>query len=222
VRVVPVLPYQQDFEKIPPNVAPASWVNAQGKFFVIEKDGGKVLAKVNTNPRPPIARANTYIIAPDSADYTMEADVMGVEVRGTLPDMGIVAERYSLVLDGKPEDDKRVLRLQTWEALTPRPPGRVSAVVPFDWKSNTWYRMKLTTGTGDAAGTIRGKVWERGQPEPDAWTVELRDPRPNREGAAALYGYVSNATDTEPGSEIYYDNVKITPNGATGKRTNNP
>ncbi len=46
--------------------------------------------------------------------------------------------------------------------------------------------------------------------------VEFEDPNPNRDGAAALYGYVSNVTPSgrsePPGSEIYYDNVKITPN----------
>ena len=50
------------------------------------------------------------------------------------------------------------------------------------------------------------------QKEPANWTMEMTDPRPNREGAAALYGYISNATETEPGAEAYYDNVVITPN----------
>ena len=48
----------------------------------------------------------------------------------------------------------------------------------------------------------------------------LRGPNPNRSGAAALYGYVYNVVSSEeggntlPGSEIYYDNLTITPNGA--------
>jgi outer membrane protein assembly factor BamB len=214
VRVAPVLPYAQDFEKVPEGAVPAGWVNAQGKFFVTEKDGSKVLSKVNNNPRPPVARANAYITTPDESGYTLEADLMGVEARGTLPDMGIVADRYTLLLDGKAEaDGKRVVRLLTWEALTPRPPGRVSAVVPFDWQSGKWYRVKLVPEYGEQGGVIRGKVWERGQPEPEAWTVELRDPRPNRAGAAALYGYVSNAVEGQNGSEVYYDNIKITPHG---------
>ena len=33
------------------------------------------------------------------------------------------------------------------------------------------------------------------------------------EGAAGLYGYVANATDIAPGSNIYYDNVTIAPTG---------
>lgn len=73
---------------------------------------------------------------------------------------------------------------------------------------------KLSVEVKDKTATIRGKVWERGTPEPAKWTVEFEDPSPNREGAAALYGYISNIlNDTTPGSEIYYDNVAITPHG---------
>ena len=64
---------------------------------------------------------------------------------------------------------------------------------------------------------ILTKVWKRGEKEPEGWTLEFEDPNPNRKGAAALYGYVSNITTNaagivEPGSNIYYDNLSITPN----------
>ena len=68
---------------------------------------------------------------------------------------------------------------------------------------------------------VRGKVWERSKAEPNEWAVEYEDPSPNREGAAALYGYISNIlNDTTPGSEIYYDNVVVSPTG--GKPTGTP
>jgi hypothetical protein len=35
---------------------------------------------------------------------------------------------------------------------------------------------------------------------------------PNREGAPALYGYAAGIVPPALGTEIYYDNVKITPN----------
>jgi outer membrane protein assembly factor BamB len=59
---------------------------------------------------------------------------------------------------------------------------------------------------------VRGKVWERGKPEPAEWTIEFTDPSPNKEGAPALYSYVSNVLDKEPGSEAYFDNLLVTPN----------
>jgi outer membrane protein assembly factor BamB len=215
VRVVPQLGYKADFEKAPVGSAPGGWVNAQGKFAVKEVEIGgkkeKVLAKTNTDGRIPIARANGYITASSATGYTIESDLYATEVDEKLPDMGVVANRYTMVMDGKfdREAKGRTIRLVSWEA---RP--RINVVVPFDWKKETWYRAKLTVEVKEKTAVIRGKVWERGTEEPAKWTVEFEDPSPNREGAAAVYGYISNIlNDTAPGSEIYYDNVAITPNG---------
>jgi hypothetical protein len=213
VRVVPQLPYKQDFTQVPVGAVPGGWVNAQGKFQVMEKDGEKVLFKVNTNPRPPVARAYAYMTPPTSTGYTVEADVMGVERKGKLPDAGILANRYTLYLSGAGDDKGQLgLRLISWEALP-----RIDESVPMAYKSGTWYRMKLTVEVGDKEAVVRGKVWERGQAEPPAWTIEFKDPLPNREGAAAVYGYVTNAEGTEPGSEIFFDNVAVTPTESTKK-----
>jgi outer membrane protein assembly factor BamB len=210
VRVVPQIPYKQDFNQVPTGGAvPAGWVNTQGKYTVVEKDGEKVLFKVNTNPRPPVARAYGYITAPTSTGYTIEADIMGVEKKNKLPDAGIMANRYTLYLDGKTDEKgEGSVRLISWEALP-----RIDVTGPFHWKSGTWYRLKLTVEVGDKEAVVRGKVWERGQTEPEKWTIEFKDPLPNRDGAAALYGYVTNAEAEDPGSEIYYDNVTVSPTG---------
>lgn len=205
VRVAGQIPFKTDFERAPLGTAPSGWVNAMGKFVTIEKDGGKVLMKVNTDSRPPFARANGYITPPNVSNYTIESDVMATEVAGKLPDMGVVNARYVLIMDGKEDttSGKRQVRLVSWAA---RP--RVNQAVDFEWAPNTWYRVKLTV-QGDM---VQGKVWKRGDAEPANWTVTYKDPSPNPEGAAALYGYVPNITDTTPGSEIFYDNVSITPN----------
>jgi outer membrane protein assembly factor BamB len=217
VRVVPQIPYTQDFEKVPVGAAPAGWVNAQGKYKVVEEMGtnNKVLFKVNDNPRPPLARANAYITMPDSTNYTIQADMKGVAVREQLGDMGLIANRYLLLLDPKTTQDNPTpkIRLVTWEALPPEPAGRVGASVPYKWAGNIWYTVKLTVDVSGKEAIVRGKVWPREGAEPTNWMIELKDPRPNREGAAALYGYVPNATAEQVGAEIYYDNVKITPNG---------
>jgi outer membrane protein assembly factor BamB len=218
VRVAPQIPYKQDFELAPVGGSPPGWVNAQGKFRVVEEKAAngtvsKVLLKTNVDPRPPLARALGYITGPSATGYTIEADVKGVMVRGKLPDIGICANRYLLVLDGRTDEKgQRQARITTWEALpTPLPPGRVGVEKDFTWKDKTWYRLKLTVEVGAKEAVVRGKIWERDQKEPENWTMELTDPRPNREGAAAIYGYISNATAMEPGSEAYYDNVAVTP-----------
>jgi hypothetical protein len=94
--------------------------------------------------------------------------------------------------------------------------------VPFSWKSGVWYRLKLEVD-GDAKGaTIRGKAWPRDEKEPEKWQINFKDPLPTTEGAAALYGYITNAEADAPGSEIYYDNVAITPTSGGGKAGGTP
>ena len=210
VRVAARPPYAEDFEKIAPGGVPGGWINVQGKYTVVELNGSKVLSKVNTDSRPPIARANGYVTSPWASDYTIEADVMGTEARGKFPDMGVVNSRYTLILDGKQDaGGKRMARLVTWEA---RP--RLGAAAEFDWQPNTWYRVKLAVEQAEKTAAVRAKVWKKGDPEPAEWTVTMTDPSPNRDGAAAVYAYVSDPTINEmnPGSHVYFDNVAVTPN----------
>ena len=53
----------------------------------------------------------------------------------------------------------------------------------------------------------------RDDKEPEKWTMELTDTYPNTEGAPFLYGYsVGDVGPMEPGTSVYYDNLKIYPN----------
>jgi hypothetical protein len=130
----------------------------------------------------------------------------GKEITNT-PDIGIVANRYTLLFAGNVNPIKLVLT--SWDPLP-----RIDKSVNFPWKAKVWYRMKLTTEIADGKGVIRGKAWPRDQKEPADWTVEVTDSYPITEGSAALYGYVRGNFDDKPGTEIYYDNVRITPNKA--------
>jgi outer membrane protein assembly factor BamB len=214
VRVAPQIPYRQDFEVFPVGSVPSGWVNTAGKYSVIEVDGPdgkktKALFKRNDDPRPPLARAIAYVTMPDSTGYTIEADVMGIEKKDKLPDAGLVANRYTFYLDSKGnEKGQRDVRLVSWEALP-----RINVDAAFDWKSGTWYRLKMTVEVGPKEGFVKCKVWESGKTEPTNWLIEFKDPMPNRNGSAGLYGYIQNAEPGNPGSEIYFDNVVISLNG---------
>jgi outer membrane protein assembly factor BamB len=209
VRVAPRIPYAPDFSKIPDGVSPAGWIGAQGKLLVKTVGGKEVLSKVNDKFN--LSAGNAYITMPASKDYTIECDVFGTKLGDNLPEIGIGANRYSLMLAGKVEN--RLLRLQSWEALP-----RVDKTIKFDWKPSTWYCLKLTTEIANGKGLIRGKAWPRDEKEPAAWTVELSDSHPIGEGSALLYGYVTGNFGDTPGTEIYYSNLRITPNSAGGKK----
>lgn len=204
VRVAPVLPYSQDFQRVPVNRTPGGWVNAMGKFLVKELDGHKVLAKNNTTASTLVARANTFITLPSARDYTIIAEVMGRPKGDDWPDMGVINSRYTLELAGKHQQ----VRLLSWDRLP-----RIDKGVVFPWKAGVWYVMKLTVEpTTDGKATIKGKVWEKGRDEPADWTVTFVDPQANTEGAAGLYGFSTGIEEKAAGSEVYYQNVKITPN----------
>ncbi len=206
VRVIPSLPYVQTFDKLPEGRTPAAWVNTMAKFSVVKlPDGNQVLRKRNDNASPLVNRANAYIGDPYMSDYTIECDVYGTKVRDKdMPDMGIGACRYTFTLHG----NDREVRLGTWDAQK-----RIEKKMELDWKPETWYRLKLMATTANGKAIVKGKVWPREEKEPDAWTLELEDPIPNSEGAPLIYGFANGTIDANnPGPEIYYDNLKITPN----------
>jgi hypothetical protein len=205
VRVAPVLPYQNDFANVPVGAVPGGWVNTQGKYTVqVLTDGTKVLSKRNDAPSPLVSRAHAFIGMPNLTNYTIEADVQGTKVRGDMPDMGVEANRYTFFLEGNSQQ----LRLVSWDAER-----RVDKTSSFAWKPGVWYRMKLMVAVEGDKGTVRARIWPRGEAEPNTWTVEVVDPCPNREGSPALYAYSAGIVSPQvPGTNVYFANLKITPN----------
>jgi outer membrane protein assembly factor BamB len=199
IRVVPDLPWTYDFESIG-EAAPPYWINATGKFAVREVEGSKVLVKLADNAFAFAKRTRPFFGSTEFSDYTIEADVRSMELRRQMSDVGVVAQRYELVLFG----NHQRLELQPWQPETER-----TVRVKFPWEKDTWYTMKLEVQTLDAGRVrARGKVWPRGQPEPEAWTVERIDPIGSRKGSPGIYADVMNA-GAQGGSEIFYDNIKV-------------
>jgi len=198
IRVVPDLPWAFDFED-GSAVAPPQWVNATGKFAVRDLDGSKVLVKLAENDFAFAKRCRVFFGGPDYSDYTIPADVRGLERRRQRGDIGIVAQRYELMLSGVHER----LELQPWQPETER-----TARAEFPWKADTWYVMKLEVQSmGAGKVRARGKVWAKGEPEPAAWTIERIDPIGSLKGAPGLYADAPSAAGG--GSEIYYDNIQV-------------
>ena len=194
VRVVPPLPWSYDFDAWTGEAPPKHWTNTTGKVFVRELEGNKGLIRV---PDATPQRRTRVFMGPTSwSNYTVEADVRVTEKRRSMSDAGVIAQRYSLVLFG----NSQKIELQPWQAV----PGR-SAIVPFTWKPDTWYRMKLQVQNEASGVTVaRGKVWPRGEAEPAAWTVEKRDAIGHRQGAPGIFA--------DPANEIYFDNLKVNGN----------
>jgi outer membrane protein assembly factor BamB len=198
IRVIPPLPWSFDFEN-DGETPPPFWVNATGKFAVRDLDGSKVLVKLAENPFAFAKRCRPFFSGTEFSDYTIQADVRAIEKRRQMGDVGIVAQRYELVLFG----EHQRLELQPWQPETQR-----TARVPFAWTKDAWYTMKLEVqNMGGGKVRARGKVWSRGESEPAAWTIERVDPIGSVKGAAGLYA--DAPSQPGGGSELYYDNIRV-------------
>jgi len=194
VRVIPPLPWKIDFSSIAPGTVPAYWINASGKSSVREVNGKKVLVKHADNAFTKRARA---FIGPDEwHDYTVEADVSAIEKRRQLGDAGVVAQRYSLILFG----NHQWLELESWQPEIHR-----TVRVPFAWKPDTWYHLKLRAeNRSDGSVRVLGKAWPVADSEPEKWLIEKIDPAGNRKGSPGFYA--------DAPFEVYFDNLKVTAN----------
>jgi outer membrane protein assembly factor BamB len=195
VRVVRSLPWKEDFESYTEKATPAGWINmTAGRFSITTLDNSKVLFK---EPNETLFKRIRSFVGPTNwSDYTVEASVRASERRRQLGDIGITAQRYSLVLYG----NSQKLKIEPWEPETAR-----TAAADFAWKADTWYRLKLRVeNLANGQVRARGKAWPADQPEPAAWAIDKTDPIGNREGAPGLF------IDAQFGA--YVDNMTVTKN----------
>ncbi len=191
VRIIPEAPWNEDFESSEIGKYPAYFLGASNKFGVQLIDGNKVLVK------PPAAaglnRSDIFLGPPAMKNYTIQADMLGKKVRRQMPDMGLIANRYTLDLQGALQR----LQIRVWAAELLN-----SKTIDFKFDPDVWYTMKMRVEQAGGKSIVKGKVWPRAEKEPEAWMITMEDPLPNPEGSPGLYGYSP--------VEIYYDNVKIT------------
>lgn len=192
IRVVPPLPWKFDFAD---GAVPITWVGAAYRHVPRTVDGEPMIVKVTTIPKG--TRSQAWMGPTNLHDYTIQADVKAGSKDGKMPDMGLIAQRYTVDLMGA----KQQLQIRTWHSVL----TRLVAEKPFDWKTDVWYTIKFQAANEGEQAVLRAKVWERDKPEPAGWTLETADANPNRNGSPGLFGNATNG-------EIFYDNLSVTPN----------
>jgi outer membrane protein assembly factor BamB len=206
-RILPAPPFQEDFQafELTQNtpelgahtVPPLPWIGARGKWVIVEREGNKVLKKTLDNIL--FQRAMTFIGHHDERGLTVEADVMSDGNRRMMSVVGVINQRYIIALVG----NAQILEVSSNHE-------RVKLSVPFKWQPNVWYRLKTRVDVAaDGTGTIRAKAWKKGDPEPQAWTLEAKHANAHTHGSPGLFGFA-------PGSQfpVYIDNVVVTKEGA--------
>ena len=135
--------------------------------------------------------------ADGSSNYTVEADVRANMKRRQMGDIGIIAQRYSLVLYG----NNQYLKIEPWEPEVQR-----TVTVPFEWKQDKWYHLKLRVdnlrrreGADSREGLADGRSGAGG--------VDDRENRSDRQSGGPCREY---SPTREFGA--YLDNLKVTAN----------
>ncbi len=174
---------------------PLAWNGARFKFDVRELNGEKVFAK--TFDRLIFQRATVFIGTADMKNYTVQADIMTDGNRRVKSDIGLINQRYAIVLKGNANQLEISSNFE-----------RFVHFVPFKVDAQTWYTLKTkVTDKGDGNGIVYAKVWERGQPEPDAWTIEAATDIVHRSGSPGIFGFTPQNQQ-----RVYLDNLSVTPN----------
>ena len=122
------MPWNFDFQD---EAVPITWVGARYRHQAREIDGDQAMVKVSTIPKG--ARSRAWMGHPDMHDYTVEADVRGDVMNNKMPDIGMIAQRYTLDLMGAYQK----LQIRSWV-----PVMRMAKSVDFPWRKATFTIIK--------------------------------------------------------------------------------
>ncbi len=208
-RIQPGLPMHEDFEsftideKHPAShpeagteytYPPLPWIGARFKFEVRNSDGDKDLAKTIDNKL--FQRGIVFFGHPDMTDYTIEADVLTEGNRRKMSEVGLICQRYYVILKGNSG------KLQINSNLE-----RIKEETSFRMKPNTWYRLKARVDRNkDGSGVVRAKAWAKEDPEPAEWTLEVEHKHAHDQGSPGLFGFAPQEVP------VHIDNLSVTSN----------
>jgi hypothetical protein len=221
-RVLPDIPLSIDFEKnelgfmtdkppVPaiPNALepptafaypPLAWNAARFRFEVRKAPGAdenKALCKTIDNKL--FQRGQIFIGRPDAKAYTVSMDVLSEGNKRKMSEIGMINQRYFVVLKGNYQE----LEISSNQE-------RLRHKVRFPWTPNEWYTIKSRVDVDSkGSGVIRAKAWKKGDPEPDAWTIEFAHKIAHANGAPGLFSF------TPQEQRAWIDNITVTPNAAS-------
>jgi hypothetical protein len=178
---------------------PLAWNGARFRFEVRQAPGeGSTKALCKTIENKLFQRGQVFVGRPGSSNYTVEMDVLSEGNKRKMSEVGLVNQRYLVVLKGNSQQ----LEVNSNQE-------RVKQSVPFSWVPNQWYRLKSRVDVAaDGSGMVRAKAWKKGDPEPEAWTIEVPHKKPHTEGAPGVYAF------TPQEQRAWIDNVSVTPNAS--------
>jgi outer membrane protein assembly factor BamB len=202
-RILPSLPYKEDFEQgyhlskeasdgVLFSYPPLPWLGARMRWQIQDLEGERVAG--NTLDRILFQRAINFVGSWKSNDYIVEMDAKVDGNRRIKSTVGVINQRYIFALVGNSNSLQVISNYD-----------RFQRSVPFEVETNRWYRIKTQVDLQeDGTGLIRAKAWPRSDPEPEVWTLEEMHARPHKHGAPGIY-----ALSPQSKKKVYFDNLHI-------------
>jgi outer membrane protein assembly factor BamB len=174
---------------------PLPWTGARFRFEVRNlPGGGKALCKTIDNKL--FQRGQVFIGHPDMHNYTIEADVMSEGNKRKMSDIGLINQRYLVVLRGNAREIELSSNLE-----------RIKVVAPFALTPNEWYHLKVKVDVAkDGSGTVRASVWKKGDAEPATPMIEFKHKHAHQSGSPGFFSM------TPQEQRAWIDNIEVKPN----------
>ncbi len=174
---------------------PLPWTGARFRFEVRElPGGGKALCKTIDNKL--FQRGQVFIGHPDMHNYTIEADVMSEGNKRKMSDIGLINQRYLVVLRGNAREIELSSNLE-----------RIKVTAPFALTPNEWYHMKVKVDVAqDGSGVVRASVWKKGDAEPATPTIEFKHKHAHENGSPGFFSM------TPQEQRAWIDNIEVKAN----------
>jgi hypothetical protein len=133
------------------------------------------------------------------SNYTIEADVMSEGNKRKMSEVGVINQRYAIVLKGNAQQ----LEIASNQELYKDVPHSV----PFKWSPGEWYRIKARVDVAaNGSGVVRAKAWKKGEAEPEEWTLAVPVEAAHKHGSPGLFGFSPQE------QRAWIDNVVVTAN----------
>ncbi len=185
---------KEDFQKLTVGPVPDAIMVVDGEFSIVEEAGNKVL-QIGTEP---LTEGAVLLGKSIKNGGTVKAKIKASSKRRSFPRFGVgLGGTSGFRLRVTPAD--KAVEIVKEEAQV--------AKADFAWKTDAWYWVELSVVPSATAGnwTVEGRVWEDGQPRPEAPSITTTSPTAPPNGKASLWGAPFSLIP------IQFDEVTVTP-----------
>lgn len=183
--------YQNNFEQAAVGTLPEDLFLLDGGFAVREEGGNRFLEL----PGAPLDSFGLLFGPTEKQNLSVSARALGTGKGRRYPAFGVGLNGgggYKLMV----APAKKAIELHRGDSI--------KATAPFEWQSGKWTHFRLELrGTSGGVVKVVGKVWQEGNPEPAAPSIEFEDAQEPPPGRASIWG------SPFAGTPIRYDDLSV-------------